>query len=163
MTMFKKLFFITLLLFGAASLSAQSASETDKQALYNAEVRNKLNIDYSMPDFSTSKLDGNIIGSRLAQMLQRLQDNYTDFNYNQYLSMIVCEQYDSFKYVTIERFKIMNISKTGNVITIKSQAKLGKNLLGIKNTDITMVLIEGVPDGRIVNILFSYLGRYIKE
>ena len=55
MTMLKKLFFITLLLLGAASLSAQSALETDKQALYNAELRNKLNIDYSMPEYKKSQ------------------------------------------------------------------------------------------------------------
>ncbi len=122
----KKILVSFLLLLGAASLSAQSASETDKQALYNAELRNKLNIDYSMPDFSTSKLDANIIGYRLAWMLNRLQDNYKDGIYNHYLSMIVCERSDSLNYVTIESFKIKNISKTGNVITIQSNAKLSK-------------------------------------
>ncbi len=78
------------------------------------------------------------------------------------LSMIVCERNDSLNHVTIESFKIKNISKTGNVITIQSKAKLSKNLLGIKNTDITMVFTEGVSDSKAVNILFSDL-IYIKE
>ena len=127
------------------------------------ELRQQLNIDYSMPDFSVKKIDGNIIGTRLAQMLQRLQDKYTDEIYNQYLSQIVCEQIDSLNYVTISNFKINTISKTGDVITIESSAKLNKNSLGIKDTEIRMAFVRGVSDSKSVNALFSLLNRYIKE
>lgn len=161
----KKILVSFLLLFGALGIFAQSHQTKPISAneQYLAELRNKLNIDYSMPDFSTSKLEANIIGYRLAWMLNRLQDNYKDVTYNQYLSMIVCERNDSLNHVTIESFKIKNISKTGNVITIQSKAKLSKNLLGIKNTDITMVFTEGVSDSKAINMLFSDLSRYLKE
>lgn len=71
-----------LLFLSATTLSAQplGQSQDDKNA---TELRQKLNIDYSLPDFSTSKLDGKIIGTRLALMLLRLQANY---------SKLVCEQ-----------------------------------------------------------------------
>lgn len=90
---------------GATHLSAQplGQSQDDKNAI---ELRQKLNIDYSLPDFSTSKLDGKVIGTRLALMLQRLQANYSDAVINQYLSKLVCEQNDGLNYVTIENLRI---------------------------------------------------------
>ena len=158
----KKILFTMFLLLGAATLSAQPSgqSQDDQKAM---ELRQQLNIDYSMPDFSVKKIDGNIIGTRLAQMLQRLQDKYTDDIYNQYLSRIVCEQNDSLNYVTISNFKIKTISKTGDKITIKSHAKLNKNPLGIKDTEIDMFFVRGVSDSKSVNALFSLLSKYIKE
>ena len=155
----KFLFTMFLLFLSATTLSAQTSANPEKQALYNAEVREKLALDYSLPDFSTSKLDGKVIGTRLALMLQRLQDNYRDAVYNQYLSKLVCEQNDGLNYVTIENLKIQKISKTGNVITIMSNAKLSKNPLGLKNTEICMVFTEGVSGNRTVNSLFSNLAR----
>ena len=160
--MLKKLFFTLLLLLGATTLSAQplGQSQDDKSAI---ELRQKLNIDYSLPDFSTSKLDGKVIGTRLALMLQRLQANYREAVNNQYLSKLVCEQNDGLNYVTIENLKIQKISKTGNVITIMSNAKLSKNPLGLKNTEICMAFTKGVSDNKAVNSLFSNLAKYIKE
>ena len=160
--MLKKLFFTLLLLLGATTLSAQplGQSQDDKNTI---ELRQKLNIDYSLPDFSTSKLDGKVIGTRLALMLQRLQDNYRDAVINQYLSKLVCEQNDGLNYVTIENLKIQKISKSGDVITILTNAKLSKNPLGLKNTEICMAFTKGVSDNKAVNSLFSNLARYIKE
>ena len=131
--MLKKLFFTLLLLLGATTLSAQplGLSQDDKNAI---ELRQKLNIDYTLPDFSTSKLDGKVIGTRLALMLQRLQANYREAVNNQYLSKIVCEQNDGLNYVTIENLKIQKISKTDDVITILTNVKLSNNPLGLKNT-----------------------------
>jgi len=160
--MLKKLFFTLLLLLGATTLSAQPSGQSQDDN-YTIELRQKLNIDYTLPDFSTSKLDGKVIGTRLALMLQRLQDNYRDGANNQYLSKLVCDLNDGLNYVTIENLKIQKVSKTGNVITIISNAKLSKNPLGLKNTDIRFVFTEGVSDNRTVNSLFSNLARYIKE
>jgi len=79
------------------------------------------------------------------------------------ISKLVCDQNDGLNYVTIENLKIQKISKTGNVITIMSNAKLSKNPLGLKNTEICMVFTEGVSGNKAVNSLFSNLARYIKE
>ena len=59
------LFALSLLL-GATSISAQTSSELSKIEQYKAEVRSKLQLDYSMPDYSTSKIDSKVMGSRLA-------------------------------------------------------------------------------------------------
>jgi len=160
--MLKKLFFTLLLLLVATTLSAQPSGQSQDDN-YTIELRQKLNIDYSLPDFSTSKLDGKVIGTRLALMLQRLQASYREAVNNQYLSKLVCEQNDGLNYVTIENLKIQKISKTGNVITIMSNAKLSKNPLGLKNTEICMAFTKGVSDNKAVNSLFSNLARYIKE
>lgn len=160
--MLKKLFFTLLLLLGATTLSAQPSGQSQDDN-YTIELRQKLNIDYSLPDFSTSKLDGKVIGTRLALMLQRLQTNYHDAVNNQYLSKLVCEQNDGLNYVTIENLKIQKISKTGDMITILTNAKLSKNPLGLKNMEIRMAFTEGVSDNKSVNSLFSNLARYIKE
>ena len=160
--MLKKLFFTLLLLLGATTLSAQPLGQSQDDN-YPIELRQKLNIDFTLPDFSTSKLDGKVIGTRLALMLQRLQANYSDAVINQYLSKLVCEQNDGLNYVTIENLKIQKISKTGNLITIMTDAKLSKNPLGLKNTEIRMAFTEGVSDNKAVNSLFSNLARYIKE
>lgn len=160
--MLKKLFFTLLLLLGATTLSAQPIGQSQDDN-YTIELRQKLNIDYTLPDFSTSKLDGKVIGTRLALMLQRLQANYRDGAINQFLSKLVCEQNDGLNYVTIENLKIQKISKTGNLITIMSNAKLSKNPLKLKNTEICMAFTKGVSDNKTVNSLFSNLARYIKE
>ena len=160
--MLKKLLFTLLLLLGATTLSAQPSGQSQDDN-YTIELRQKLNIDYSLPDFSTSKLDGKVIGTRLALMLQRLQANYREAVNNQYLSKLVCEQNDGLNYVTIENLKIQKISKSGDVITILTNAKLSKNPLGLKNTEIRMVFTKGVSYNKAVNSLFSNLARYIKE
>lgn len=158
----KRIILLMLLTTCTISMNAQWSERSEDAKM--EELRQQIGIDYSMPDFSTSKIDSNIIGTRLAQMLLRLQDNYSsDAVYNQFLSRIVCEQNDGLDYVTIVNFKVKNISKSGDVITIKSNVRLGKNPLGIKNTNICMVFINGVSDNKAVNSLFSNLARYIKE
>lgn len=154
------LILVSLLIF-AISTSAQTTQQSEDAR--TEELREQIGLDYSMPDYSVKKIDGNIIGTCLAQMLQRLQDKYTDDIYNQYLSRIVCEQNDSLNYVTISDFKIKNISKAGDVITIKSNARLTKNSLGIKDTEIYMIFVRGLSDSKSVNALFSLLSRYTKE
>lgn len=68
--MIKKLFLFALLLMACANVNAQTSSRSeDEKAI---EYRQKIGIDYSMPDFNTSSLNGKVIGERLAKMLQFL-------------------------------------------------------------------------------------------
>lgn len=55
------------------------------------ELRQQIGIDYSMPDFKTKKIDGAIIGTHLAGMLNLLQRYYNDGTYNWKLAAIVKE------------------------------------------------------------------------
>ena len=62
----KKLFLMTMLMLFTQSLSAQTTQQSEDARI--VELRQKLGIDYSMPDFSTSKIDGKVIGEHLAKL-----------------------------------------------------------------------------------------------
>lgn len=159
-----KHFLILLLLFiGVTTSYAQTSSVTTQDEQYKSELREKILLDYSMPDFSTSKLNPKIIGDCLSKMLRKLQDHYLDPVFNRKLSHIVCEQNPNLKYVTIDKFSIKNISKSGNVITIKAKTKLSKIAVGVKTAEIVMSFDNGVSDSWAINDLFSDLGRYMES
>jgi hypothetical protein len=143
------------------SLSAQTTQQSEDAR--TAELRQKLGIDYSMPDFSTSKIDGKVIGERLAKMLQKLQSKYDDCVLNQNISLIQCEQIENLNYTTVEKLNITRISKVGDVITIEAKTKLGNNAAKVKNAKLSFVFNKGVSESTSVNDLFKDLGRYIKD
>ena len=155
----KRLLNFFILAFSALWVSAQTISPNEKRL---DEFRQRLNIDYSMPDFCTSNIDSDIIGLRLAKMLKLLTDNSENSLYKSFLSSIVCEQIKELKYVNIERFKIRQISKKDDTISISMIVKMGSNTKNIKSTRIVITFEEGVSDSLPTNELFTYLGYYIK-
>lgn len=158
-----KHFLILFFAIGVSVSYAQTSPATPQAEQYKSELREKLQLDYSMPDFSTSKLDPEKIGNRLSKMLSKLQDNIQDPVFNRKLSYIVCEQNPNLKYVTIDKFSIKNNSKSGYVITIKANAKLNKIGSNVKTAEIVMSFDNGVSNSQTINDLFSDLGRYVKE
>lgn len=159
--MIKKLCMLALLSIVCATISAQINPQEDTPEII--ELRNKIGIDYSMPDFSTSRLDGKVVGTRLAKMLKLLQNRFDDYVFNQRISFIQCEQIENLQYAKVEKFKIFNISKVGDVITIKAKTKISPNAAKIKNSVIFFVFEKGVSEIQSINELFSDLSRYIKE
>ena len=131
-----KHFLILFFAIGVSVSYAQTSPATPQAEQYKSELREKLQLDYSMPDFSTSKLDPEIIGNRLCKMLRKLQDNIQDPVFNRKLSYIACEQNPNLKYVTIDKFSIKNISKSGNVMKIKAKVKLDKIVANVKTAEI---------------------------
>lgn len=159
----RNILILLLLSIGVTASYAQTSPATPQAEQYKSELREKLQLDYSMQDFSTSKLNPKIIGARLSKMLHKLQDTIHDPVFNRKLSHIVCEQNPNLKYVIIDKFSIKNISKSGNVMTIKAKAKLDKSTAGVKTAEIVMRFDNGVSDSTTINDLFSDLGRYIKD
>ena len=157
----KKLFLMTMLMLFTQSLSAQTTQQSEDAR--TVELRQELGIDYSMPDFSTSKIDGKVIGERLAKLLQQLQSKYDNCVLNQYISLIQCEQIENLNYATVEKLNIARITKVGDVITIEAKTKLSNNAAKVKNAKLTFVFDKGVSESISVNDLFENLGRYIKE
>ena len=96
-------------------MSAQTTQQSEDAR--TVELRQELGIDYSMPDFSTSKIDGKLIGERLARLLQQLQSKYDNCVLNQYISLIQCEQIENLNYATVEKINITRISKVDDVIS----------------------------------------------
>lgn len=156
-----KLVFTLLLTLSAFSISAQTSQQSEEARI--AELRQKIGIDYSMPDFNTSRINGKIIGERLAKMLQKLQDNALDYVWSSWIAGIICEQSGKLQYATLEKFSIKNISKRGDIITIKANAKLKKNAINIDKYEMIMVFDKGVSESIFVNDLFIGLNKYLKD
>lgn len=156
-----KILFTICLLLGAMSVNAQNSSQSEDAKVI--ELRQKLGIDYSMPDFSTSKIDGRVIGERLAKMLQLLQSKYDDYLLNQNISLIQCQQIENLNYAIVEKLNITRISKVGDIITIEAKTKLGNNAAKVKNDKLFFVFNKGVSESTSVNDFFKDLARYIKE
>lgn len=160
----KSILLTLFLLLGAASLSAQTVAETDKQALYNAELRQQIGLDYSMPDYSVKKIDSSVIGPRLAKILTRLLDTYKQPLYNQYLAMIRSQIVEdpNLQYVHVDKLKLLNISKAWNTITIRFNTFTKDKNRGKLDYDLDFTFVDGLSDDKTVNDLFSNIGRYIK-
>ena len=162
----KQIFITLLLLLGAAEsvpVSAQSTWGAPSDDQYNAEVRQTLNLDYSMPDYHTGKIDPKVMGPRLALLLQELCTKYKESVNNSYLSTIQCQQIEGLDYCTIKDMKLEDVSKTGNTITIRFKTTLDKNPLNIKKSDLTISFVDGVSDIKYANSLFMTIRKYLKE
>ena len=155
----KKLLFICVLVLSALTVSAQTTNLNEERT---AELRQNLNIDYSMPDFNTSKLDPDIIGSRLSKILTVLVKNPSDHMHKSLLSAIVCEQID-LAFVSVNDYEVKTISKQGDTISIMLGITLEPNAMKLKKTDINLTLVKGIPESPRAIDLFSYLSRYIRE
>lgn len=162
----KQLFISLLLLLGAAgatTLSAQSTWGSPSDDQYNAEVRQTLNLDYSMPDYHTGKIDPKVMGPRLALLLEELCTKYKESVNNSYLSTIQCQQIEGLDYCTIKEMKLEDVYKTGNTITIRFKTTLDKNPLNIKKSDLTISFVDGVSESKYANSLFMTISKYLKE
>ncbi len=58
------------------------AQDADKQEQYKASVREKLALDYSMPDYSTKKIDERIIGARMAKIIEKILISFEEQQHN---------------------------------------------------------------------------------
>ena len=150
------------LLLGAANLSAQSTWTTTNEAQYKSDIRQKLNLDYSMPDYTISKVNPKKMGPRLATILQELCAKYKQDFYLSALSMIQAEQIEGLNYCRIEKLGLVNVTKTGNTITIRFKTVLAKNPVGLKKSDLIISFIDGVSENKRVNSLFANICNYIR-
>lgn len=76
----KKLILLSLLMLTAGSMSAQTYSQGEDPKVI--EMRQKIGIDYSVPDYNVRKPDAKVMGWRLAKMLIKLEKNYQQGTYN---------------------------------------------------------------------------------
>ena len=161
----KQILLLLFLLLGAAgtvSVSAQSTWGNTSDDQYNSEVRQKLNLDYSMPDYQTGKIDPKVMGPRLASILQELVAKYKRSDYLSILSMIQADQIEDLDYCTIEKLRLENVTKSSNTITIRFKTTLVKNPLDLKKSDLIFTFIDGVSPNRQVNSFFSNICNYMK-
>ena len=128
------------------------------------EVREMINLDYSVPDYNVKRPDAKVMGWRLAKILQSLEKNYTQPVYNQMLSQIRNTQMEELRvrYLPVERIKILNVQKQDSVITIKINtiSKINKKKV---NYDVVFTFVNSVSDDETTNILWEDIARYIRK
>ena len=128
----------------------------------NDNLREKIGLDYSMPDFDTKRIDGKVIGMRLAKYLQFLNDNSKDYVLRSMLLGVLREQEPKLPHASINKVKIQNIRKTGDEIVVTVKLHLQKNLFGINAKDVDLIFVEGVSASKPTNELFSYISNYLR-
>ena len=138
-------------------------SMAQRNNLYREDLKERIGLDYSMPDFNTTKINSNVIGIRLSKILTYIDENSSDFSISSLFVILLREVDPRFQYAKIEKITIKNIRKQGNEIAITVDLKLKKNPQGIRKKDIEMKFIDGVSNRSIENDLFVYASSYIRN
>lgn len=158
----KQILIPILLLFGTMGVSAQTNTEINKQEQYKQEVRSKLLLDYSLPDYSTSKINAKVMGHRLAEILETICETYQQYMNLSALSIIQSSQVEGLSYGRVKKMKLGNVTKQGNEIIIRFNTTLESNNLNLKKSQIVLRFVEGVSNDKSTNDLFLNICRYMK-
>lgn len=162
MTMKLKTIITTLLLMSTVVVSAQGLkTSVDKDRM--AEIRETLALDYSMPDYSTSKINAKVIGQRLADILNKFQEMSQSQTNMGSLSVIQSHQIDGMIYCAVKKVRLNRVVKQGNVITMTYDTELAENAKNLKKAQMEFIFVDGVSEDVSTNDLFTNICRYIKE
>lgn len=158
-----KTLLICALFLSALSVHAQSSPQGEDEKV--VEMRQKIGIDYTVPDYDTKKPDAKVMGWRLAKMLQKLEQNYQQGMYSRMLASIRSEVLEEprIRYIAVDKMKILKVKKVGDVITIRFSTSSKNETLGKLNHEFDIQFVKGVSDNDTANQLFSDLSRYVKE
>lgn len=158
-----KMILTALLMVVSLTLSAQKRhqlSDAEKEEQYRTEVREAIGLDYSMPDYSINKVDAQVMGTRLAKIVEYFCANYQQNLYDTTLSHILDEQIKGIHHSSIKSMKFSKVTKKGDEITMYFDTLLEPNNLNIKHTDLIFSFVDGVSESKNVNDLFMYMTRY---
>lgn len=157
-------------------LLAVSASNVNAQTVYGSDQkwtgketkeeiwRKKIDLDMSVPDFKTTKVDQKVMGWRLAKTIDFLQKTYTQGSYNRTWSSIRYEQTEDprIRFAYVDKLEFVSAEKNDSVITLKWKTFTKLDKKEKVYYDIIMTFVNGVSDSETVNNLFSDISRYIK-
>ena len=115
-----------------------------------------------MPDFDTNRIDGKVIGTRLASILNYLNNHNNEFAIRSQLAIILRNQEPDLQYAIIEKVKTKTIRKMGHEISVVIELTIGKNPLGVKCPRVTLRFVDGLSDNDSENDLFRYICRYLQ-
>jgi len=159
----KQILFILLLSVGVMTTFAQNSAELSKKELYKQEVRSKLQLDYSLPDYSTSKISPKLMGPRLAKILETICNTYKQYTNLSALSVIQSRQIEGLNFCRIKTMKLDKVTKQGSEIMIRFNTTLESNNLNLKKSQIVFQFNEGTSEDKTTNDFFSNICRYIKD
>ena len=146
------------------AMSAQLRTGYQTDSVRNAEYRKKIAIDMSVPDFETKKIDGKVMGTHLASLIEFLLENYHQGTYNMQISEMVKEQNEALEkvYFNIKKMEFVSAKKAGNEINIYMKVWPAKNTANVKKADLAIHFKDGVGDNTNVNSLFSSMSSYVQ-
>ena len=142
------------------SASAQTSAISDEA---KKEIREKIGLDMTVPDFSTKKIDAKVMGTRLAGILEYLLENYKQASYERQIALILGEQHEDLqnKFFNIKKMKFVSVSKKDNELSILMKV-WPDNTKDVKQADLTINFKDGVSESQTANELFSYMSRYVQ-
>lgn len=148
-----------------AMQQSEDSKPTEEEKI--AKYKEKIGLDYSMPDFSLNyikKIDEGIVGTRLANYLVYIDENYNQSIYNRWIASIIAEQNASVQntYFEVEELKLISISKQGNEIGLRYIASLKDSENEKSKADLLFHFTDGVSESDRVNKMFSYIARYLR-
>ena len=161
----KELLLLSLLMLTTVGLQAQRNLTTgQRDSIQRAEYKEKIGLDYSMPDFSVTSIDEKKMGSRLSNLLHFYEEVKGQSIYSRMVNTILGEQNEEFEHVYIEvkKQKLMKVEKVANEITIIYRLWLNKNPKNIKQTDVSFHFKDGVSESQTVNEMFSNMCHYVQ-
>ncbi len=159
----KQILFILLLSVGVMTTFAQNSAELSKKEQYKSEVRSRLQLDYSLPDYSTTRISPKLMGPRLAKILETICDTYQQYTNLSVLSVIQNRQVEGLNFCRIKTMKLDKVTKKGSEIMIRFNTTLESNNLNLKKSQIVFQFNEGTSEDKTTNDFFSNICRYIKE
>ncbi len=136
-----------------------TTSETERKEI----AKKTLALDYSMPDYSTKKIDAKVMGERLAKILESLCANYNQPQYLVSLSVMQSNQIEGLNYGRIKSMKLEKVTKSGNDIIIRFITTLEPNNLNLKKSHLIFHFVDGISEDMATNDFFCVLCRYIRE
>ena len=78
------------------------------------KFRTEIGLDMSVPDFNTKTIEADVMGSRLAGILDYMMDNYLQPVYSRKICQILKEQVELLEKLEFELKKIQFVSATKN-------------------------------------------------
>ena len=152
---------LTMSLTATAFENPQTKEETEAARM--EAYRQRIGLDYSMPDYHIRKFDASVMGERLAKMLRYLDEHKDQHANRQAIAGIICRQTDNLDFCTVKKFKILDVEKQGDIITIGIKAWLEPNGANISTKELDLVFVKGVSENTRANDLFVALSNYIKR
>ena len=155
---------ITALMLMASMVGMAQSIPVTTDSIRNAEYREKIGLDMSVPDFETKKIDAKVMGTRLAGILEFMLENYHQGTYEKQITQMVKEQNEALEkvYFNIKKLKFVSSKKVGDEIIILMQVWPEKNEAKVKQTILTIRFIDGITESRNSNDMFSSMSRYVQ-
>ena len=162
--MIRNILLLTFLSVLPLDMSAQLWVGYKSDSVRTAEYREKIALDYSMPDYSVTSIDEKKIGSRLANILRYYEEVNDQNMIRRKIAAILVEQNEAFEYTSPEfiKQKLVKIKKSADDITIVYKLWLDKNPANLKHVDIQYHFKDGVSESNTVNELFSHMSHYVQ-